>query len=147
MRTAIKEQDHKALVALAKTSKYTKDFSNEVMFSSEAAYAKGWIRLAENEDGEPIGFYCVRHKVRAPVTMLYFIVVHPDCRDHGVGELLMEDLEQQARAQCKVGQAYAIHLNVAKDNTGAIRFYERLGFNIIGDHAIKGTAFTMEYAV
>ena len=62
--------DHPDILAVTKTSKYTKDFSNRVMFSSDAAYEKGWIMIAENPGTKMLGFTCVRHKVREPVTMV-----------------------------------------------------------------------------
>lgn len=129
-------EDHKALVALAKTSKYTKDFSNRMMFSSDAAYEKGWIRLAEEEDGTIIGFTCVRHKSRFPETMLYFIVVDPEYRSQGIGEILIKDAVQHAPTNM-------MRLNVMKDNTQAKKFYDRLGFTVAGV-AIDGTAWSLE---
>ena len=125
--------DHAAICVVAKTSKYTKDFSNRLMFSSDAAYAKGWILVAEHR-GEILGFTCVRHKVREPVTMLYFITVHPDERGGFIGERLLKHVMQQSPHTCMA-------LNVMKENR-AVSFYERLGFKIAGD-AFGGEAYRM----
>lgn len=130
--------DHAALVKLAKTSPYTSDFSNRIMFSSDAAYGKGWIRMMYQDPASPLGFYCVRHKSRGEKeTVLYFITVHPDWRSKGIGESLIEDLKRRAPAGI-------IHLNVAKANSRARAFYESHGFNAI-DESLGGEAWRMEW--
>lgn len=121
---AARLDEHKALVKLAKTGFHTRDFSNAVMFSSPAAYEKGWIRVAE-EEGVLLGYTCVRHKIRAPETVLYFITVAPLAKRRGVGRMLLEDLQQHSPHRRCV-------LNVANDNPEALAFYPRLGFKIIG---------------
>ena len=130
---------HPLLVSIAKTSEYTKHYSNRVMFSTEQAYQKGWIRVAWSEElDNPVGFYCVRQKVRnEKETMLYFITVHPDWRDKGVGEMLINDMKDNSPSRL-------IRLNVDKNNR-AVHFYERHGFNIISDQALGGDGFTMEW--
>ena len=105
------------------------------MFSSEAAYEKGWIRTAWLGHNI-VGFTCVRHKVLAPETILYFIAVDPLCRNEGVGQVLMKDLEQQTPHQ-------RITLNVMHTNRDALRFYERLGYRVVAEDAVKGTAWRM----
>lgn len=129
-------EDHKVLVKLARTSVYTKDFSNAMLFSSPEAYAKGWIRVHENDGGVPTGFTCRRDKTRAPITELYFIVVGPEFRGYRIGEQLLHDLFIQSPHH-KVG------LNVMKENTGAVRFYTRHGFKIVGV-GLGGQAWRME---
>lgn len=128
--------DHKEAVRLAKTSPYTKDFSNRVMFSSDAAYAKGWIRGLLDTSGAISGFYCVRQKTRVPETMLYFIVVAPEARSRGVGKLLLDDM----KARSPSGK---IALNVMKENR-AVQFYLREGFVVVGD-SLGGKAHRMEW--
>lgn len=126
--------DHARICQIGKTSKYTKDVSNAVMFSSDAAYEKGWLVVAELAD-EVVGFYCIREKVRAPETVLYFITVHPDARGFKIGEKLIEHLKATTCHRC-------IKLNVAKDNDGARRFYERLGFQVEGE-SLGGTGLAL----
>ena len=133
-RTATVE-DHDNLVKLAKTSKYTKDFSNAVMFSSPAAYAKGWIKLVENERREVLALSCVRHKSREPKTMLYFLVVAEECRGKNIASQLLDTV--MASSPHKIMQ-----LNVMKDNE-ALKFYQKLGFAIVGE-AMGGTAYALE---
>lgn len=128
VRAAVPEE-HKALCALARQGgEYTRDFSN-MMFSGEHAYAKGWIRVAvafsEDDAGDLLGLTCVRHKVRTPVTELYFVVVDPTWRGHGVGSLLLGDLQRQSPHRC-------IGLNCMQKNVRAVKFYQDLGFTIVG---------------
>ena len=135
IRTATPD-DHKRICDLGKTSKFTRDISNAVMFSSPAAYAKGWLKVAiDDESGDTVGFYCIREKVRAPETVLYFITVDPEMRGRGIGELLLADLMLTTRHKC-------LTLNVAKDNDGARRFYERLGFETVGE-SLGGTGLAL----
>lgn len=128
-------EDHNQIVAIAKTSPYTKDFSNRVMFSSDAAYEKGWIKIAIQE-AQIVGFTCVRHKVRDPETMLYFITVLPDWRSQGIGELLLDEV-------MRTGPHQLMALNVMKENERAVQFYQRLGFEVTGE-AMNGEAHRME---
>ena len=128
------QDDHKELVAIAKTSPYTKDFSNALMFSSQAAYDKGWIMKA-SLDGGVVGLTCVRHK-RNGVTMLYFVTVRPEHRSYGIGEKLLRWVMMR-------GPHDRMQLNVMKDNAKAVAFYLRLGFAVVGE-AMKGQAHCME---
>lgn len=136
IRTATKD-DHAAIMMIAKQSPYTRDFGSH-MFSPDSAYEKGWIVVTENFTGEVIGFYCVRHKVREPVTSLYFIGVDKEWHSAGVGQELMRDLYTKANP--------TIRLNCMKDNEQATKFYERLGFKIVGDH-MDGKANVFEKSI
>lgn len=124
LRQAEYDKDHKTLCALAKKSKYISSFSS-IMFSSPEAYAKGWIRLVENGDGTVLGFTCVRHKKRAPETMLYFLMIDPELRRSGLGRMLMDDLEDQTPHPI-------VTLKVMNDNPGAIAFYRELMYQEVG---------------
>lgn len=117
--------DHEAIFRVAKQSKYTKDFSNRVMFSSDAAYEKGWIRVVE-KDGKIVAFTCVREKVRQPEVVLYFIGIDPSAKRSGVGKALIEDIMHRTKHR-------RLALNVAKDNEEARAFYESLGFTVVGE--------------
>jgi len=110
------------------------------MFSHEGAYAKGWIRCYHRPGQEIAGFTCVRHKVTQPKTVLYFIVVTPEGRSQGIGTGLMLDLERQTKHPI-------IHLNVSHRNPRARTFYERLGYSVVRDDAISGTAWELQKVV
>lgn len=120
VEAANRDRDHNELVKLAKSSKYISAFSS-IMFSSEDAYRKGWIRVARDECGELLGFTCVRHKVRTPETMLYFVMVDPAFEGSGVGQMLMADLERESPHE-------RIALKVMNDNVRAIALYKKLGY-------------------
>ena len=131
--------EHAQLLLLAKRSPYTKDFSNRVMFSSGDAYAKGWIWCASDPRVEPdenpvVGFACVRHKVREPVTMLYFLAVQERWRRRRVGYRLLDNIMY-------AGPHSVMELNVMKEND-AVGFYQKLGFRIVGE-GLKGQAYRM----
>jgi len=133
---------HPQLVKIAKTSPYTTHFSNTMMFSSDAAYEKGWICAAYDEDNPstPLGFYCVRQKVRGDKeTMLYFITVLPEYRSSKVGAHLMHHMKDTSPRSL-------IRLNVAKANTEAVKFYVRHDFVIVSTEALKGEGYTMEWS-
>lgn len=132
------QDDHAALVRLARTSVYTRDFSNAVMFSSPAAYERGWIRVYLSLGGEPWGMTCRRDKVREPLSELYFLVVDPAVRSTGIGELLLADLFRES-------PHHRVGLNVMKENEGAVRFYERHGLRKTGV-SLGGKAWRMEGA-
>lgn len=129
-----KRGDHDAIVKLARQSKFVRDFSSH-MFSSEAAYEKKWIRVAM-KGKRIVGFTCVRHKVRAPETVLYFIGVDKDTQREGIGFELMRDLQDQSPHK-------RIALNVDKTNIEAIGMYTRLGYEIEHGDALNGTAHHM----
>jgi len=111
-------EDHKAIFTIAKQSAYTKDFGH-MMFSGRAQYGLGWIRVA-TEDERIVGFTCVRHKVRSPVTKLYFIGTSPAVQGRGFGVALLRDLQEQTPHP-------KIVFNVALDNERALKFYARFG--------------------
>lgn len=126
--------DHPDIVAIARLHPCTKDFSNAVMFSSEAAYLKGWIQVAEWE-GQIVGFTCRRDKVREPVTVLYFVGVHPDFKGTGIGWELIERM-----MECSPHTT--LELNCSLENPRALAFYRHHGFAEI-EPALKGTGVKM----
>jgi ribosomal protein S18 acetylase RimI-like enzyme len=105
------------------------------MFSSEAAYKKGWITVA-TIGNEIVGFVCVRHKVREPVTSLYFLGVIPRARRAGIGTALLRDLQERSPHRC-------VRLNVAKDNAPALTFWRKCGFVVVGD-SLEGAGHALE---
>lgn len=128
-------EERDKLCALAKTSKYTKDFSNSQMFSGETHFAKGWIRVAEI-DGRIVGFTCVRHKVkRTAETVLYFVVVDPAQRGKGVGHALIQDMYDNSPYK-------TFTLNVMKTNFEAASWYYRMGWLVAGE-SLGGQALAL----
>lgn len=131
--------DHVGLLKIAKTSPYTRDFGNRLMFSSDAAYDKGWIWLASQQlpdTGEHVlGFTCVREKTRVDEVMLYFIVVDQTVRSMGLGEKLLRGLEERTTRS-------RVALNLLKENERAGQFYKRLGYKVVGE-AMGGLAWRL----
>lgn len=151
LRPALPEE-HADLCRLAKTSKWTRDYSNH-MFSGSHAYAREWIWGAyeyDPADGNErcLGFFCVRHKSRTPATTLYFIVVNQTFQRCGVGQKLLDKLKELAPHP-------KIDLNVGLENSQARAFYARNGFLEVGSSLFKvksdgskeatGVALTLEW--
>ncbi|WP_238653519.1 GNAT family N-acetyltransferase [Paenibacillus piscarius] len=65
------------------------------------------------------------------------IAIRPDFRHQGVGVRLMKEIIDQARSD---GHS-ALSLSVDPDNQGAVKLYEKLGFQFYG---IAGTSWTMK---
>lgn len=118
--------EHKTIAAIAKQSKFTKDFTNQI-FSSEECYQARRIRVAVR-GSTIVGFTCFRHRVRVkPVaTVLYFVTVDIGSQECGVGRQLVADLEQLAPSGL-------VELKVNKANIPAIAFYKRLGYAVEGE--------------
>lgn len=136
--SAALQSDHAAIYSLvAKHNKCIRDFSNTQMFSSQSAYEKGWIRvgLEVERPNYLLGFTCVRHKVRLPVTELYFIGTRPGEEGRGVAQGLLLDLMQASPHR-------RIELNVVKENERAVTLYDKFGFVIVGE-GLGGKAHRM----
>ena len=82
--------------------------------------------LAEDESGRVAGFAIAGKQRRqgAVIGRLITIDVEASLRRHGVGHLLMEEIERELLA----AGANAVILEVAVDNSTAQSFYERHGF-------------------
>ena len=87
---------------------------------------KGWILVAESKDHRVIGFVHYRHRQDSQTT-LYEICVDETQRGNGVGRSLIEMLSAEAAA---LGKEY-IRLK-APVNLPANRFYQIIGFNLVG---------------
>lgn len=121
-RPAIKAQDHAAICRIGKQTKWTKDISNEMMFTSDAAYERGWIRVA-GEGDNLLAFSCIREKVRAPEVVLYFLGVSEESRGRGIGWRMIQEFMGDTKHR-------ALVLNCALDNDHARNFYLGKGFII-----------------
>ena len=80
-------------------------------------------------DDKPVGRLLVN--TSDSETRLIDIAILPEVRKTGIGTLLIEELKAQAMSEGK-----PIVLQVLKDNRGAIRLYERLGFIVTEDGAM-----------
>ena len=57
------------------------------------------------------------------------VAVMPECRRHGIGEALVADLIRRARET----NAFVIMLEVRRSNAPAIKLYEKMGFELVGE--------------
>lgn len=82
-------------------------------------------------DGEPAGMASGVAGETADTVELISMWVAPSARGHGVGDVLMQRIEQWASRNA----ARIMRLNIAADNPGADRLYRRHGFAYTGQDA------------
>jgi ribosomal-protein-alanine N-acetyltransferase len=110
-------------------------FSNEFRFGRESmrafAEAKGAVTLiAEATGGEIAGFVIVQIERRRDSVLGYVVTldVAEKCRRRGLARTLLLEAEKRAA----VAGALWMELHVFTGNEGAIRFYERSGYALVG---------------
>jgi ribosomal protein S18 acetylase RimI-like enzyme len=103
---------------------------------SQLGFAKIWI--AEITEHELIGQLMVslkgsRLELADGITRAYVhgFRVQPAYRNRGIGRLMMQTIENDL----KQNGFLIVTLNVAKTNTAARRFYERLDYSVVGSEA------------
>jgi ribosomal-protein-alanine N-acetyltransferase len=109
-------------------------FAEEFRFNREsmrefAEERNAIVRVAEKVGGEMVGLVIV-HLERAVTGRRAYVVtldVEAACRQRGLGRRLMREVEASAAA----AGARWMQLHVFTGNAGAIRFYERLGYERI----------------
>jgi ribosomal protein S18 acetylase RimI-like enzyme len=84
--------------------------------------------LVASAGGPPIGYAALLTRRGATSARLYSIAVSREATGRGVGSLLLEAVEEEARRR----GCHRVHLEVRADNPGAISFYERSGYRRIG---------------
>lgn len=90
--------------------------------------------IAEDEATGEIAGFCIAHIERPRKGLTTYIVtldVAPEHRRQGLARQLMQSIEQQAlESECD-----AVELHVSVENSGAIAFYEREGYE--RSHMVK----------
>ena len=86
--------------------------------------------LAETEEEEPVGFAAFS-KTRQDVFKLHKLYVLPGLQNMNVGRSLLECVLEE----CSIEGGKKLQLNVNRNNK-AITFYEKLGFQIIGEENV-----------
>lgn len=126
---------------LCKTGRFTKAFDG-IQFSRQEFYDRSLIRVAVvpgkngGAEGEGIlAFSNFWHKVRTPITKLYFVVVDPRFHRRGIAQAMMQDLYESCAHN-------ALELDVNKTNPEAIALYQKHGFQVEGE-SLKGTCLWM----
>ena len=71
------------------------------------------------------------------------LAVDPSCRGRGIGARLVDAVTVEARA----GGLDAVALDVAEQNSGAIRFYVREGFTKVAEGRVPMTRTTPAMAM
>ncbi|MBD0255253.1 MAG: GNAT family N-acetyltransferase [Cytophagales bacterium] len=104
-------------------------------------HRQGHTFLLARAGGEPLGFAsCEPNYQGTDKTKLHKLYVLPEAHGHGVGRALVDAVTEIAQGH---GNA-ALRLNVNRQNV-AIRFYRRLGFEVITEENIPiGNGFLME---
>jgi ribosomal protein S18 acetylase RimI-like enzyme len=87
----------------------------------------GAIQLQLGQDPGDLDFPSfLRHEIEPHEAYIEFIAAHPSHQGIGVGSVMLEWAESFARSfQCRV-----LSLDVMKRNEGAVRLYQRKGFEI-----------------
>ena len=80
------------------------------------------VWLADDE-GHMLGFLAIEHSTNLAAPVLERLYVEPADQSRGVGKTLLD--------KAKALRPGGLHLWVFQRNTGAIRFYERHGFNLV----------------
>lgn len=98
-----------------------------------------FILAYENEDC--LGFASYQHHyLEQAVTRLHKIYLLPSAQGKGVGKLLLDEVEKQAKSVAMK----SISLNVNKFNKAAT-FYKKIGFKIIAEEDLEiGEGYLME---
>jgi len=96
--------------------------------SLEKQMDEGNQYLLAEEDGEYLGYvsYELNYK-NTDITKVHKIYILPSLQNKGLGSLFINAVEKIA----KENKNAELSLNVNRDNSKAIRFYEKKGFRII----------------
>ncbi|MDR0333364.1 MAG: GNAT family N-acetyltransferase [Dysgonamonadaceae bacterium] len=89
-----------------------------------------------------VGYMSIEHNCEnSGNTKIHKAYILPEKQQKGIGKLLFS----VAEAKAKEAGDTAIYLNVNKNNTNAIAFYNRIGFSIIREEVIDiGNGFVMD---
>lgn len=137
VRPATFKDDHDRILSIVSQLPDLKRFRDRRTFSTDRAYASGWIRVAETDYGDIIGFSCSRSLDRFPQTTLCFIGVKERWQGKGVGRLLMNDIENVSN--CEWSNSY-IRLKVAPTNVAVANFFKNRGYEYEKDNLHMGKA-------
>lgn len=105
-------------------SSFTTPWS-ETAFFSEIHKPYSIIKVAVLGDNI-IGYVCVNYIINEG--HILNLAVHPDFRRRGIATVLMEEILDELKKQgCRF-----LYLEVRVSNLGARKFYEHLGFRVVG---------------
>ncbi len=107
---------------------FSSDRLSRRSFLRMVATDRAWLLVAERGDGELLGYALVLFHRGTSLARLYSIAVDPAARGRGVAEVLLQRAEEAAAARGRV----FMRLEVNAGNHGAIRLYEKLGYQRFG---------------
>lgn len=90
----------------------------------------GTILIATRSDGVRVGYGLVQLRRDSADARVYSICVSPRERGSGVGRMLLEALEREAKKRGYAG----VRLEVSGQNRAAIRLYEESGYAAFGTY-------------
>jgi ribosomal-protein-alanine acetyltransferase len=124
-RIRLARYDDLAALAQLEVAAFAADRFHEDQIDYLLTRAHSTILVAEDNNGIAGAAYLLWR--RAMISgRLYNLVIHPSCQGQGLGARLLEECEREAaRRGCE-----SMLLEVRCDNTGAIAFYERHGYEI-----------------
>ena len=101
----------------------------------------GHILLLAFEDGVELGFTGIQLNLKPGQTKIHKIYILPTAQGKGIGKKLIQAIKKIALEN----EQKSMLLNVNKYNTGAIEFYEYLGFVNIKEEVIDiGNGYVMD---
>lgn len=86
--------------------------------------------IAARDNRQLAGYVLVLLNRRTTIARLYSIATAPAWRGRGLGEQLLGIAEEYAVSN----QRLSLRLEVRRDNHGAIRLYQRLGYRLFGQY-------------
>jgi [ribosomal protein S18]-alanine N-acetyltransferase len=97
------------------------------------AESRGAITVLAEVDGKLVGFFVAQ--MEGQIGYVVTLDVAPAWRRRGLARRLMDELEERLRAAGAMGMA----LHVFTGNTGAMQFYEDIGYGRVGiSHGFYG---------
>ncbi|MFC5627275.1 GNAT family N-acetyltransferase [Algoriphagus winogradskyi] len=107
----------------------------------EEQFENGHIFLLAYEDGVELGFTGIQPNLKPGQTKIHKIYILPTAQGKGIGKKLIQAIKKIALEN----EQSSLLLNVNKYNTGAIEFYEYLGFVNIKEEVIDiGNGYVMD---
>ncbi len=95
------------------------------------------ILVAENTDGEICGYVSLnKFNFKSAYTGVadLSIYIGRNCRGQGIGEILLDELSEEAKKE----GFYKLVLNVISKNKRAQKFYEKMGYSLVGIYKDQG---------
>lgn len=95
------------------------------------------ILVAEDETGKVCGYVSLnKFNFKSAYTGVadLSIYIGKNCRGQGIGQILLDKLAEEAKKE----GFYKLVLNVISKNTKALKFYEKLGYSLVGVYKDQG---------